>query len=145
MPLPFRPTCQPTSLGPLPHTQPAKAWEAVLHSTPQLPALRLLPSEQVLFRRSMALFGLSLGPISMALSLVDEQLVPVLNDAELLDACAKHVYLRRLWTRTMLERMGKPAILWVYEPYMAAAASPFCPLPQVALLEALEQSLGTGT
>lgn len=207
MPLPFRPSCQPTNLGPLPHAQPAKAWEAVMHTTPQLPALpllvaegetpfvlaaesfsgatvldgtpavdryaaargldaayaqylrgialppsselvampRLLPSEQVLFRHSLALFGLSLGPVSMALSLVDEQLVPVLDDAELLDACAKHVYLRRRWLRSMLERMGKPAILWVYEPYMAAAVSPFCPLPAELLIDAVEQALGNGS
>ena len=207
MPLPFRPNCQPTNLGPLPHTQPARAWEAVMHTTPQLPALpllaaegetpfalaaesftgatlidgaamvdryaaargldaayaqylrgvalppsselaampRLLPSEQMMFRRSTALFGLVLGPVSMALSLVDEQLVPVLDDAELLDACAKHVFLRRRWLRTMLERMGKPAILWVYEPYMAAATSPFCPLPADVLLDAVDQALGTET
>jgi len=103
---------------------------------------RLLPSEQVMFRRSLALFGLSLGPVSMALSLVDEQLVPILNDAELLDACAKHVYLRRRWMRSMLERMGKPAIIWVYEPYMAAATSPFCPLAPGALIDAVDQALG---
>lgn len=207
MPLPFRPSCQPTSLGPLPHAQPATAWHAIMDATPQLPALpllvaegetpfwvaaesfmgaavlddatvvdryaaargldtmyaqylrgvalppsselvampRLLPSEQAMFRRSIALFGLALGPVSMALSLVDEQLVPVLNDAELLDACAKYVYMRRLWLRTMLERMGKPAIIWVYEPYMAAATSPFSPLPPSVLIDAVDQALGLGS
>lgn len=46
MPLPFRPNCQPTSLGPLPHTEAAAAWELVLRHTPNLPALPLLVGRQ---------------------------------------------------------------------------------------------------
>ncbi len=46
MPLPFRPNCQPTSLGPLPHTDAAAAWDLVLRHTPNLPALPLLAGRQ---------------------------------------------------------------------------------------------------
>ena len=45
MPLSFRPNCQPTSLGPLPHSDPAAAWDAVLRHLPALPALPLIAGE----------------------------------------------------------------------------------------------------
>lgn len=206
MPLPFRPACQPTSLGPLPHTDPNAAWDLIQRYTPGLPALPLLanegealtllgadgfagvsvnnvearldraavaqgltplyaaylrgttsgqaidlaalpqlqPSEQVKFRRSRMLFGLVLGPVSLALSLIDEGAEPVLNDAELLDALAKHVFLRRRWLVQMLERIGKPVAVWVYEPYLNAILSPFSPLPASELLNAVDQVISYG-
>lgn len=204
MPLPFRPLCLPTHLGPLPHSAAQAAWEAVLHATPLLPALpilngageslagmsienfagvtaedtaivadrvearrgldalyagylrgtaltqavdlacmpRLLPSEQTLFRRARALWALVLGPISLALTAVDEQRTPLLGDSELLDAIAKHLFLRRHWLHTTLGRMGKPTIAWIYEPYFEIMDSPFCPLPAEELLDAIDQALG---
>lgn len=206
MPLPFRPICQPTSLGPLPHTDATAAWEVVMRHTSGLPALpllvntgetlaalgaaglqgvttsdvevvldrraaydglsglyaaylrgasaaqsielaampRLLPSEQTSFRRSKMLCGLTIGPISLTLTVVDAQAEPIVNDGELVDAMAKHLFLRRVWLHKMLERMGKPVLVWVYEPYLSLVRSPFAPLSIDELTSAVDQTLGYG-
>lgn len=206
MPLPFRPRCQPTHLGPLPHEDVDAAWYAVLGHMPDLPALpilvnqgetlarlsaesfvgahiagddavldrkvaersfdalyaaylrgkgrteaidvaampQLLPSEQTRFRRARALWGMVLGPVSLALTLVDDQSEPALNDRAMLDALAKHVFLRQNWLRTMLERMGKPGVMWVYEPYLVLATSAFTPRSLHEIADAVDQALGTG-
>jgi hypothetical protein len=206
MPLPFRPLCQPTSLGPLPHTEAAAAWDIVMRHTTGLPALpllpnagetlavigaegfqgvtvsnvdvaldrdmarnglsalyaaylrgtspaqsvelaampRLLPSEQTGFRRTKMLCGLLIGPVSLTMTVVDEQTEPVINDAELVDALAKHLFLRRIWLQKMLERMGKPALVWLYEPYLSVVRSPFAPLALDDLAGAVDQALGRG-
>jgi len=204
MPLPFRPNCQPTSLGLLPHADVAPACTAMLRYSSCLPTLPLLagageapellaadgfagatvgsasvtvdrhaarrgvdalyvaylrgaanaqpvelatlswmlhPDNQPL-RRARGLFGLVLGPVSLGQALVDEQADPVLNDHELVDALAKHVYLRRLWLHKQLERVTKPVIVWLYEPYLVVLESPFRPLPAEILLEAVDQALG---
>jgi hypothetical protein len=206
MPLPFRPNCQPTSLGPLPHDNAAAAWEAVLRHTPGLPAMPLLsgseewplligsegfpgmarsngqvvvdraaatraldrlyamylrgagstqavelaalprpPSgDQSPYRRARALFGLVPGPLSLALALVDEQGEPLASDAELVDAIGKHLFLRRLWLQRALERSGRPAIVWVYEPYWTSFAAPFSQQPPIEWWGAETQALGNG-
>lgn len=206
MPLPIRPNCQPTSLGPMPHLVQSAAWDAVMRQTPGLPALPLLPAkgetlpllgakgfagvtgdanelvlereaarrgidalyaaylrgvthaqaqdlaavsrvfqtEQQPFRRARIVFGLALGPVSLALTLVDDQTEPVLNDAELLDALAKHVFLRRLWLLKTLERTGKPVAIWMYEPFLDLVQSAFAPLAIAELVAAIDQALGIG-
>lgn len=203
MPLPFRPICQPTSLGPLPHTDATAAWEVVLRHTAGLPALPLLVDEgetlavlgaagfegvtvsnvnvvldrdaarhglsrlylaylrgastaqnfepaalprllleQTAFRRARMLCGLIIGPISLTLTVVDEQADPILNDSELVDALAKHLFLRHVWLQKMLERSGKPVLIWVYEPYLSVITSPFVPLAVDELASAVDQTLG---
>lgn len=103
---------------------------------------RLLPAEQTTFRRARALCGLVIGPVSLTLTVVDEQAEPILNDAELLDALAKHLFLRRAWLHTVLQRMGRPVLVWVYEPYLSVSASPFTPLRIDELVSAVDQTLG---
>jgi hypothetical protein len=204
MPVPFRPQCQPTSLGPLPHTNVAAAWDAVLRHTPALPALplvagecdalpllavggfagvevrdwetvvdraasvsgfdrlyanylqgpahaqrielaavdRLLNAEPPLLRRSRALASVLVGPITLALTVVDDQAVPLLNDVELLDALSKHLFLRRLWLQRLLERSGKSVMVWLYEPHLNRATWPFSPLGIDAIVSAVDQALG---
>lgn len=204
MPLPFRPICQPTHLGLLPHTEATAAWDVVQRYTGTLPALpllvsegeslavlgaegfegvalsnmdvtldrgaakealsklysaylrgsgarqaiqlaavgRLLHAEQAAFRRARALCGLLIGPISLTLTLIDEQADPILNDGELVDAVAKHLFLRRVWLHKLLERSSKPALIWMYEPYLGVAMSPFAPLGIDALMDAVDQALG---
>ncbi len=206
MALPFRPNCQPTSLGPLPHNDASGAWDAVLRYTPGLPALpliagegdalallavegfagvetdagdlvldrvaairvldtvyagylrgtlpgqaidltalpRLLPAEQSPLRRAQAVLGLVLGPVSLAMTLVDAQSQPVVNDGELLDGLAKHLFLRRLWLQKTLERTGRPAVVWVYEPYLCILTSAFRPRGAAELIDATDQTLGLG-
>ncbi len=105
---------------------------------------RIIPAEQARFRRSHALMGLVLGPVSLALTLVDEQAEPVVNDGELLDGLSKHLFLRRLWLHKTLERIGRPAVVWVYEPYLHILSSAFRPLAAEDLVTATDQTLGQG-
>ncbi len=205
MPLPFRPNCQPTSLGPLPHNDASAAWDSVLRYTPSLPALpliagesdalallgvegfatietqagetvldrtaamqrldsvyagylrgtmpgqsidlsglpRLLPAEQSPVRRAQAVLGLVIGPVSLAMTLVDEQAEPIISSGELLDGLSKHLFLRRLWLQKTLERTGRPAVVWVYEPYLSVLTSAFRPAAATELIDAADQTLGT--
>lgn len=113
-------------------------------ATPPEAMPSLLPSEQSHFRRARAIFGLMLGPVSVALTLVDEQSDPAINNVQMLDALAKHVFLRRTWLLTMLERMGKPVVVWLYEPYLSVATSAFSPVTVEELLGAVDQALGHG-
>lgn len=203
MPLPFRPNCQPTSLGPLPHTSAEAAWNTVLRHTPALPALPLLAGaaespmalgyeafpgvqqratqvevdratalgaldqlyaaylrgsgtgqaltlqalpraqapDQTPYRRARMLFGLVPGPLSLALTLVDTQDEPLGDSVELIDALAKHLFLRRAWLQRALGRLGRPTAIWVYEPHWALLGSPFNPQPAEVWLDAASQTL----
>lgn len=204
MPVPFRPRCQPTSLGPLPHTSVTAAWDAVLKHTPSIPALpliagecdalpllavegfagvevrdwetvvdratsinafdrlyanylqgpahaqrielaaadRLLNADPSLLRRSRAVASMIVGPITLALTVVDDQAVPLINDAELLDGLSKHLFLRRLWLQRLLERGSKSVMVWLYEPYLSRSTWPFSPLGVDAIVSAVDQALG---
>jgi hypothetical protein len=102
---------------------------------------RLLHIESSL-RRTQALFSLVLGPASLAHLIIDEQAEPLINDDELLDGLAKHLFLRRLWLKAMLERSGKPAVIWVYEPYLNIINSAFSSQPPDKILGAIDQALG---
>ncbi len=106
---------------------------------------RILPLEQSRFRRSQALMGLVIGPVSLALTLVDDQAEPLLNSGELLDGLSKHLFLRRLWLHKTLERLGRPAVVWVYEPYLHILNSAFRPLAIDELVDATDQTLGQAT
>ncbi len=204
MALPFRPNCQPTSLGPLAYTDASSAWDIVLRHMPGLPALpfiadggsalacwsvegfggvtkdgdqlildravalrsldsvyadylrgttatqasdlAVLPRnhtpEQSPFRRSHTVFGMVLGPITLAMMMIDDRGEPIIDHAELLDGLAKHVFLRRQALHKALERSGKPVVVWVYEPYLSVTRSPFASLSADELHSAADQALG---
>jgi hypothetical protein len=190
-------------LGPLPYVDVTKAWNAVLQTMPELPALPLLVCEgespvmlgaegfagisidqpaivldralaragldqlyagylrgttgvqslelaalprlahlEAPLRRVQALFSLVVGPVSLAHMIVDEQAEPVINDAELLDGLAKHLFLRRRWLHGMLKRSGKEAVVWVYEPYLDTVGSSFSAQTADVIMDALDQTLG---
>lgn len=102
---------------------------------------RLLHIEGSL-RRAQALFGLVLGPVSLAHLIVDEHAEPIINDHELLDGLAKHLFLRRLWLKSMFDHTGKSAVVWVYEPYLNVVSSAFSSQPPDEIMGALDQTLG---
>lgn len=102
---------------------------------------RLLHIEGAL-RRVQAIFGLVLGPVSLAHLIVDENVEPLINDHELLDGLAKHLFLRRLWLKSMFERAGKSAVIWVYEPYLNIVNSAFSSQSSAEIMGAIDQTLG---
>jgi hypothetical protein len=100
--------------------------------------------EQTPFRRSHTVFGLVVGPVSLAMMLIDDRSEPIVGDTELLDGLAKHVFLRRQALHKALERANKPVVIWVYEPYLTIARSPFASLSADELHSAADQTLGYG-
>ncbi|HEX6289263.1 MAG TPA: hypothetical protein VFZ66_08740 [Herpetosiphonaceae bacterium] len=124
-----------------------KLYAAYLRGTTGAQALELAALPRMMhieaaLRRAQALFGLVHGPVSLAQIIVDDQAEPIINEAELLDGLAKHLFLRRLWLQSALERTDKAAIVWLYEPYLNVGESTFCAQPSDVLLEALDQALG---
>ena len=112
------------------------------HHGLELAALPRLTHIESALRRAQAIFGLMLGPVSLAHLIVDEQAEPIINDHELLDGLAKHLFLRRLWLKGMFERAGKSAVVWVYEPYLNVVSSAFSSQPPDEIMGALDQTLG---
>ncbi len=108
----------------------------------ELAALPRLVHIEAALRRVQTLFGLVMGPVSLAQVIVDAQTEPITNDGELLDGLAKHLFLRRLWLRHQLERAGKSTIVWVYEPYLNTINSAFCTQTLDEMLGAIDQTLG---
>jgi hypothetical protein len=112
----------------------------------ELAALSFLQrSEQPWLRRCRAVFGTLIGPISLALMLADQQGVPLAADPVLLDALAQHLFLRQLWLHQTLRRIGKPVVVWMYEPFGAALQSAYLPGTPATFYAALDQALGNET
>jgi hypothetical protein len=203
MPLPFRPSCFPAALGPLPHTSAHDAWEACIRYLPvvlPLPLLALdgedpgtlaadgfggvtITGEQWQFdrgaataalddlylaylendastraldlaaldewgqreariRRAEAVSTVLMGPVSLALRLVDRKDQPALNDGVIVDALSKHLNLRLQWQETFVERSARASINWLYEPYFDVVGSPFSPVDWRAAHELLGDTFG---
>ncbi len=69
-----------------------------------------------------------MGPISTALRLVDEDGRTALSSTTLVDALAKHLYLRLQWQQSVVARTAKVVLHWLYEPYVSVVDSPFSPI-----------------
>jgi hypothetical protein len=99
-------------------------------------------SEQPLLKGCRAVFGNLVGPISLALLLADEEGIPLANEPLLLDGLSQHLFLRQLWMHQVLQRTGKPAVVWLYEPFAAVLRSPYLPGTPANFYAALDQALG---
>jgi len=75
-----------------------------------------------------ALIGQTLGPISLALQLTDEQQRPLIYDDMLFDAITQHLRLRLMWQEASLSELGDVTILCLNEPLLDAVGQPFLPL-----------------
>ena len=202
MPLPFRPNCLPTALGPMPHATAQAAWDACIRHLPPILPLPLLAADgeepatlavegfggvtialdhlrfdrvaahaalddlylaylqdrastraldlaaldgwterAAQIKRAECVSTVLMGPISLALRLVDADGQPALGSPVLVDALGKHLYLRLQWQ--MLVRRGARCVLqWLYEPYLDIVGSPFAPLGWPDAHHLLEETLG---
>ena len=93
-------------------------------------------------KRAEAVGTLLMGPISLALRLVDEDSLPALMDRVLVDALAKHVHLRLQWQQGAVGRSVRTPVHWLYEPYLDIVGSPFAPLDWPAARQLLEETFG---
>lgn len=68
------------------------------------------------------------GPVSWALTMLDEQRRPILYDRVLEDATAQHLRLKAAWQEQQLSEIASETIIILNEPYMASFGSSFVPL-----------------
>ena len=93
-------------------------------------------------RRAEVVSTVLMGPISMALRLVDDEGLPALDDEVAVDALAKHLSLRLQWQQRTLGRSAKVLLHWLYEPYLDVIGSPFSPLDWPAVCRLLDEAFG---
>ncbi len=91
-------------------------------------------------KRAEAISTMLMGPISLALRLVDEDGTPALVDGLLIDALVKHLYLRLQWLQGVIGRSARTGLYWLYEPYLDVVGSPFSPVDWPAARQILEET-----
>ncbi|MBI4295398.1 MAG: methionine synthase [Chloroflexi bacterium] len=82
------------------------------------------------------------GPVSWGLTVTDQERRPVLYDDTLADALAKHLRLKAAWQERQLERLRRPTVIFIDEPYMASFGSAFVSLERQQVTSLLEEVLG---
>lgn len=96
-------------------------------------------------RRAGAVCTLLMGPISLALRLVDDDGRPALVDDVMVDALSKHLYLRLQWLQTMLGRSARVVLHWLYEPYFDTVGTPFSPVDWPVARHVVQETFGSGS
>lgn len=97
---------------------------------------------QPVLKRAEALSMVVMGPISLALRLVDDSGRTALTDVVVVDALAKHLYLRLRWQQSVVGRVAQAGLYWLYEPYLNIVGSPFCPIDWPGARQLLEETFG---
>lgn len=96
-------------------------------------------------RRAQAVSTLLMGPVSLALRLVDEAGRPALVDNVIVDALVKHLYLRLRWQHAVIGRTAQVVLQWLYEPYFDIIGTPFSPVDWPVARHAVEETFGGGS
>ncbi len=82
-----------------------------------------------------------LGPVSLALQVVDEQEHPSAYSPSLREALAQHLVLRAAWLREQIAAYVGCTVICLDEPFLDALGSPFCPLDRDSGMDLLARSL----
>lgn len=69
-----------------------------------------------------------LGPVSLALQVVDERDRPLAYDPAMREALLQHLVQRIGWHYRQLSAMARHVLICLYEPFLNALESPLCPL-----------------
>lgn len=94
------------------------------------------------FHHCRAVKGQVTGPVSWGLTVVDQDLRPVLYDDVLADATAKHLRLKAMWQERELRRFHPTTIVFLDEPYMASFGSAYVALTRERVAALMEEALG---
>lgn len=89
-----------------------------------------------------AVKGQVIGPVSWGLSVVDQELRPVIYDEILADAVAKHLRMKAMWQERELRQLHPTTIIIVDEPYMSAFGSAYVALSREQAIGLIEEVLG---
>ncbi len=90
---------------------------------------------------SMFIKGQSVGPITFAASIVDNDGVAIINNPDLLEACVKGIAIKGLWQTIKLKESGKIPILFFDEPYLSNIGSAFSTIPRDQVIELLKETI----
>jgi hypothetical protein len=94
------------------------------------------------FADCRAVKGQVTGPVSWGLTVVDQDLRPVLYDEVLADAVAKHLRLKAAWQERQLRQLHSTTIVFMDEPYMASFGSAYIALTREQAVALMEEVLG---
>ena len=83
--------------------------------------------------------GQSVGPITFAASINDENGRSVINDPELLEAYTKGIAIKGLWQIKKLKESRRMPILFFDEPYLSAIGSAFSTISKEKVVEILRE------
>ena len=79
------------------------------------------------------------GPISWALTVVDQDRRPILYEDILAEAAGKHLRLKASWVERELKKLAAETILFLDEPYMSSFGSAYVSLDQGQVETLLEE------
>ncbi len=79
------------------------------------------------------------GPVSWALTVVDQDRRPILYDDVLAEAVGKHLRLKASWMERELKKQAAETILFVDEPYMSSFGSAYISLDRSQVQTLLEE------
>jgi hypothetical protein len=86
-----------------------------------------------------AVKGQVTGPMSWALTVVDQTGSPLLHDDVLAEAVAKHLRLKAAWMEQELRRLSPQTIVFIDEPYMSSFGSSLVTLNRDQIIALLEE------
>ncbi len=87
----------------------------------------------------LAVKGQVTGPVSWALTVVDQDRRPILYDDVLAEAVGKHLRLKAAWMERELKKQAAETILFVDEPYMSSFGSAYISLDRSQVQTLLEE------
>lgn len=93
-------------------------------------------------RGVLAVAGHSIGPISLAAQLPDEQQQPLIYDSALFEALTHHLRLRVMWQESFLAELNRPTIICLDEPFLEMIGLPFLPIDWDEARTHIEEVLG---
>jgi hypothetical protein len=107
----------------------------------QVAALDLLRRMAEPFPSALAIQGHLVGPVSLALQLIDEQRRPLIYDEVLFDALTRFVRLRAGWQEASLMALAPATIMCLDETFAEAVGSPFVPMSWDAAIAQIDEVL----
>ncbi|MBI5874067.1 MAG: hypothetical protein HZB36_08055 [Candidatus Omnitrophica bacterium] len=84
-----------------------------------------------------------IGPLSLGLSLTDENKKPIIFNAELSELLPHFLALKAAWVaRQIKANAGSKAIIFIDEPYFVAVGTSQCSLPRESIIEKINHVVG---
>ncbi len=95
--------------------------------------------ERVKAENTRFIKGQSVGPVTFAASVNDEDGKAVVNDPELMDVCVKGIAIKGLWQIKKLKESGKRPVLFFDEPYLSSIGSAFSTISREDVVGILQE------